>query len=100
MSELTEGPWYYKPVHGEPNKGMLVLNDGKGGWVAVIQHNGEYFEAEQKATGKAIAALPELVEALQRCLQYIEADETAHGRQFGEGNEARAALKQAGVEDE
>ena len=33
-----------------------------------------------------------LREALQQCLTHIEADETTHGRKFGAGNVARAAL--------
>ena len=47
------------------------------------------------ANAHLIAAAPELYEALIRCLEYIENDETTHGRPFGEGNEARAALAKA-----
>lgn len=36
-----------------------------------------------------------LVEALTRCLEWIESDEAAHGRTFGAGVEARAALAKA-----
>jgi hypothetical protein len=39
-----------------------------------------------------VAEVRALREALQQCLIHIEADETTHGRKFGAGNVARAAL--------
>ena len=39
------------------------------------------------------ALLYALVSALERCLDWVERDEAAHGRPFGCGNEAREVLK-------
>jgi hypothetical protein len=47
------------------------------------------------ANARLIAAAPELLEALQQCLQHIELDESMHGRPFGAGNVAREAIKKA-----
>lgn len=41
------------------------------------------------------AIVKELVEALDQARQYIEDDETAHGRKFGTGNAVRAAIAKA-----
>ena len=40
----------------------------------------------------ALAREAKLREALERARSYIERDEAAHGRSFGEGNVVRAAL--------
>ena len=42
-----------------------------------------------------LEAAPDLYEALMQVLVGIEADETAHGRRFGCGNVARAAIAKA-----
>lgn len=44
---------------------------------------------------RAVNAYDDLLEALKRALAYIERDETAHDRKFGEGNVVRAALAKA-----
>lgn len=53
----------------------------------------------ETADAHLIAAAPDLYAALVRCLEWVEADETVHGRTFGCGNDARAALAKARGEE-
>jgi hypothetical protein len=47
---------------------------------------------EAGRTRQAASLIQELGEALERCVDYIEADEMAHGRTFGAGVQGRAIL--------
>jgi len=41
------------------------------------------------------AAAPDLLEAIEQCLRFIQGDEMMHGRNFAAGNVARNAIKKA-----
>ena len=77
MSEMPERIWVGKSNHED------------GGWWEIDQAeiaawpHWEYVRADLVA---------DLVKALEQARLYIERDEVAHGRQFGDGNAIRAAL--------
>lgn len=52
-------------------------------------------ESEQQANASLIAAAPDLLVALQRCLNFIEGTEAEFGEEFECGNLARAAIAKA-----
>jgi len=57
------------------------------------QHREGYTEYVLASTHqRALEALREAEKALEQARLYIERDEAAHGRQFGDGNAVRAAL--------
>lgn len=96
MSEtkFTPGPWAADPMEGMQQPRVRA---GAGKHIAVVG-NGErpwLVRDEWISHAQLIAAAPDLYSALVRCLAYIEGDELSHGRQFGEGNEARSALCRA-----
>jgi len=66
------------------------ISDAMGNRVCEVSHL-----TTKLANARLIAAAPELLEALQQCLQHIELDESMHGRPFGAGNVAREAIKKA-----
>jgi len=95
VSNHTPGPWTQHAVD---------LNDGiDGNYRAIVSGRGlfnsrEGFELNgfiREPDAKLIAAAPDLLEALQQCLQYIEYDEFSHDRKFAAGNVARTAIKKA-----
>lgn len=47
------------------------------------------------ANARLIAAAPDLLAACKAALKWIEADESTHGRPFGEGKVLRAAIAKA-----
>jgi hypothetical protein len=47
------------------------------------------------ANARLIAAAPDLLEACEQALMWVEDDETTHGRKFGTGNVLRAAIAKA-----
>ena len=107
----TPGPWFvgYSPEYdidsGDDGQtiGHLTGKDEFDGTVFSVRmlENGEeelVYIAEnirKEETANLIAAAPELLEALEQACQYIEDDETAHGRKFGTGNAVRAAIAKA-----
>ena len=107
----TPGPWFvgYSPEYdidaGDDGQtiGHLTGKDEFDGTVFSVRmlENGEeelVYIAEnirKEETANLIAAAPELLEALDQARQYIEDDETAHGRKFGTGNAVRAAIAKA-----
>lgn len=87
----TPGPWTIEP-HG---KGF-ALYSGRDN-----EHHGLNLvyltepDWNWKANAKLIAAAPELLEALQQCLRWIEDHEYTHGRSFAAGNVTRDAIEKA-----
>jgi len=86
----TLGPWAILDDDARGKPRCLILNDRLQQVAEVNPH----FDAWE-ANARLIAAAPELLEALQQCLQHIELDESMHGRPFGAGNVAREAIKKA-----
>jgi len=85
----TPGPWsVVSHDEGEWGESYMILQDGN-----LMLPVAEMIT--QEADARLIAAAPDMAEALERALTYIERDEEAHGRQFGEGNVIRAALARA-----
>ncbi len=66
--EITPGPWNLKTLHGSTN-GQIY---GKNGEKIAKPLCFFMFDSEVKANGKAIAALPDLLEALERAVSIIE----------------------------
>lgn len=67
----------YEVDREEANAGWFMRDRSKGkiGWVATVRWNGEPLEAKQTATGKAMAAGPELLDLLTLALPYLETAE-------------------------
>lgn len=81
-----QGEWHYWMING-PHKTITSISAAaQRGPIDMGWNQGNAF---------LISAAPDMHEALMQCLAYIERDEAAHGRQFGEGNVARAALAKA-----
>lgn len=94
MSGHTPGPWAVGTHTGYGDiDGVLVEDTNSGLVVAIALVDVE--ELPGDANARLIAAAPEMLEALEQALRYIEADECAHGRQFGDGNVVRAAIAKA-----
>lgn len=96
----TPGPWWIVEKYADRN----VFVRAEGGMIAEGPYPSHFsdqdvrFEeekAEHFANARLISAAPDMAEALARCIEWIEADEAAHGRTFGCGNVARAALAKA-----
>ena len=94
----TPGPW--RVIKGKPR---AICNAAGNKYIAKAllggtDHPSPRFlldEAQAEANARLIAAAPEMLDALKQALLYIEGDEAAHGRQFGDGNAVRAALAKA-----
>jgi hypothetical protein len=96
VSEFTPGPWFVKPVHGEANRSAIVLKDGKGGWVMVVQHSGEGVEERQQADAHLIAAAPDLLAACKEALSWPGfAASEVDGRPIPDGMEIWDRIKAA-----
>lgn len=99
MSEFTKGPWRLNICAGDDwsfSRGQQVIVEADsiaGAPARICLYACD--DAEELANARLIAAAPQLLEALERCLQWIEADEASHGREFGCGNQARTALAKA-----
>lgn len=107
----TPGPWDWEPEGDGENCASepyvyaqnVDHRDGKQPLIALCyvptslqnRYYGVDVDSEEVANARLIAAAPELLEALEQACQYIEDDETAHGRKFGTGNAVRAAIAKA-----
>lgn len=94
---------------GEPTPGPITLvsdpHEDGAPYFRLISPDG-YYSAEtgkgfdisgtmSEADAHRFAASPQMFDALKQALLYIETDEIAHGRQFGDGNVVRAAIAKA-----
>lgn len=96
MSKHTPGPWHVVP-YGDGDS-LVVCSDEAGDFRIAFMATmigPEEIDGPIRANARLIAAAPELLEALEMCLQWIEDDEAAHGRPFGAGNLARRAISKA-----
>lgn len=96
MTEHTPGPW--KVGQGDFSGCIFAvdreqgrLREGTPYPIASVIHR----DAEGARNAQLIAAAPVLLNALEQALQWIEVDETTHGREFSAGNVARAAIAKA-----
>lgn len=60
--------------------------------ITALRKRVEELEGAASTHQRALEALREAEKALEQARLYIERDEAAHGRQFGDGNAVRAAL--------
>lgn len=93
-TRFTPGPWTHYDDTSPAGKTGRHEIAAHGKTVARIYAT-RGAEIADAANAALIASAPALYEALEQCLRYIERDEVAHGRQFGDGNVARAALSLA-----
>ena len=93
----TKGPWKFCKTNGEfiVQGGAVHIDSLHCIFPDVAEVKNRPFESETLSNARLIAAAPELLEALDQARQYIEDDETAHGRKFGTGNAVRAAIAKA-----
>ncbi|EKL0657274.1 hypothetical protein ACF0C8_10115 [Pseudomonas aeruginosa] len=71
MSKHTPGPWF---INGHERYTKYVEARIGGGWVQEVAACGPTENPEQQeANARLIAAAPELLEALQSCIQQITA---------------------------
>lgn len=91
----TPGPWTIR--HGT-NIFAARTDVGHEGCICNTGSHGSNHQdcgPENEANARLIAAAPDMLEALEQALQWIEVDETTHGRKFGAGNVAREAIAKA-----
>lgn len=99
-TKFTTGPWWVDKEGFEGLHHMRTITDGG----CVIAHVESWDEEpldvreQAKANAKAIAAVPNLIQALGLCLEYL--DEKRGSRYSKEAELAREALEEAGVEFE
>lgn len=94
MNKITPGPWTADELTCEDHRGMgWIRGDGKD--IAAYGDSAMWIE-QNRANGKAIAAVPDLIEALQRSLNWLSS--YPGGNAVGCYDQARAALRKAGVE--
>lgn len=100
-STFTPGPWKMQRAKEPDNVGGFdcAIYAGASDNAIIVAEAYEVVDygirTNVLANARLISAAPELYEALQFCLQWIEDDEAAHGRAFGAGNMARAAIAKA-----
>ena len=102
----TPGPWFVERRWS--NGGEIIpritcaSDDDRGcGWIADLIGAPYLGHKSTLPNARLIAAAPDLLSALEQALQWIEVDESTHGRTFGAGNVAREAIAKAtGVEIE
>lgn len=82
-AKVVEGEWIYMPVRGE------VVCVGKG-VIAELIVNGD-----EDANGRKMAAAPELLEALQDCVEWLEINAYAGTAEHAAIENARAAIAKA-----
>lgn len=99
---MTPGPWETPGIDGVDRVVSATVKGRRRTIAHVYAPYMDHDEAgeERDANARAIAAVPEMVEALRKCLEVIESAQDAMG--VGEQDEcaaesARAALAKAGV---
>lgn len=88
----TPGPWRIAPSFAEGADHVRVCVGAEN--IAKVGSS-DHSWSQAIADATLIMASPDLLEALQQCLAYIERDEQRHGRQLPEGKAARAAIEKA-----
>lgn len=88
---IPKGPYQVKVF---PNGAFIVTAGDPDDMTAplIASCNGRTDASQTEAIAHAIGALPDLIEALEKCLGYIEYQERFHCDTQGSGNAARAAL--------
>jgi hypothetical protein len=89
-SDANIGPTYHVMDDGWCYHRSMFWRDASD--LAAAQAAAEADYRERIAAALEVDKIVALVEAGERALAYIEGDEAAHGRNFGEGNVLRAAL--------
>jgi hypothetical protein len=112
MTEHTPGPWIY---HGSVHEIGTTYRESDRLWagsVSPYQSSRPYrgtichiqscdhipngiSRDEARANARLIAAAPDMLDALRRCLNYIESTEGEFGIQMESGDIARAAIAKA-----
>lgn len=88
--QYTKGCWVYGPDPEEPDADHKSVHVGDDNFIARI----DWCE-EQDANGHLIAAAPAMLEALKRCLNFIENTESEIGETLESGDMARSAIAKA-----
>ena len=73
-SKYTPGPWHYHE-QGEANSYAITHFKERRksvDWMIALLHNGEAMTEEQRANMQLIAAAPELLDALENLLDWVE----------------------------
>ncbi len=90
----TPGPWYAH-MNGE---GSFCIKAGTDYDISPTLASRSKWKSDAErsnANARLIAAAPELLEALEDCLRWIEADEWTYGRTFSTGDRIRTAIEKA-----
>ena len=107
-SKHTPGPWrIIIDDDGNPLSGRLMVAAAPELDCAIVHWDGfaqEFWESargkkEMHANARLIAAAPDLLEALERCLNFIENTESEMGDTLECGDKARAAIAKAKGEE-
>lgn len=88
----TKGPWRVAGANVKSESDIGI--HGKDYIICDMCRDG-YDDSEQMANAALIAAAPELLVAVQRCLNYIEGAEAESGQTLQCGDLARAAIQKA-----
>ena len=80
MTQHTPGPWV---TCGYEN---LIVNDNEGNTIVITPGGSTGTRLEMKANARLIAAAPELLEALETCLAFIDCDSPQYDRENVERN--------------
>jgi hypothetical protein len=88
----TQGPWTIKD--DEFDRGPVVIS-GAGMQDEVVAWVPARICSGQENNARLISAAPDLLEACEQALRYIEVDERTHGRTFAAGRMCRMAITKA-----
>ena len=91
----TPGPWMHELELDHTGQETLEVMEVNGHQMRIVSWDKSCISHTDIANALLIAAAPELLDALEQALQWIEVDETTHGRKFGAGNVARDAIAKA-----
>lgn len=75
MSKHTTGPWKIRP-HWANEDAFEVYpdngNPGYGEWAAIVEVGDDCYEGEAEANARLIAAAPQMLDMLKKCLEALE----------------------------